>query len=449
MWTLDLLISLLVILSFLQIGLLIDYYLITRRLLSFNLAVYFGLGLGFVAILQMIFGILAIPTTRYLVILATIITLVPIFVDRRLKKQLGDLTAKSLKKIKPQHVLGILTLLIFFVTVGMITFSHPVWGYDATQHWLAKARAFWIDGGITRANLFIYPPPDNPNLWSLNAAWIFHLLGKSSDFWVQIIPFTVLVLLVGEFFRIVAVSKQLIWAWVLLLMFTPFLWQTVSSKAYSGNADLLVSFYLFLATGALVNRRLVWGAIFFGLSALVKNDALPALIGFCLLLPIFSLQKKEKFPKVALILAIGLLLFNLGWKFYFGLGNRYLQNDWSQVLRQRPILEYTWYSIQSFREQFRFLFHWGIGFWVIFFFLITRFRRILRNKWLTLSLILIAAQFVGYIWVYYVTGEDQASQIATSIYRLVLQVYPALLLLAFTVSKYESSREFPTQFGYG
>ena len=131
----------------------------------------------------------------------------------------------------------------------------------------------------------------------------------------------------------------------------------------------------------------------------------------------------------------------IAWKIYFSLNNRYLENNLLLVLQQRPIVEYTRYSLNAFREEFRFVARWGVGFLVIFFFLFTHFKAVFENKWFLFALILFGFQFAGYIAVFYVTHDDQATQIATSIFRLVLQVYPAMLLFAYELSVYKSRRE--------
>ncbi len=426
----DLLLSIFAILAFLQTGLICDYYMFAGRRLRFDLAIFLALGIGFVAVFQMALGFFEIPLNRFLVIVLTFGAFLPYVLDGQLRKQVFGVLFGLGKIINRNNFLVILIFSVFAIVVGFITFSHPVWGYDAIQRWLAKAYIFWVDGGINKTNILMASPADDPNLWPLTASWFYYFLGKADLFWIQVIPFSVLLCLVGKFWLMVKRGKLGL-LWLFILMFTPFLWQTVTLMAYSGNADLLVSFYLLLAFGALFSQEFVYAAIFLGLGALTKNDALPALVAFCILMPVFGRRSKQKFPIVAFAVGWGFLLFNLGFKYYFSLGSRYLENDWNLVLGKRPIFEYTKYSLQSFREEFRHVDHWGIGFLVIGYFILSRIGRVLKNRVLLFGLVLILAQIAGYIWTYYVTQEDQASQIATSIYRLVLQIYPALLLLAF------------------
>lgn len=426
----DLILSIIAIIAFLQTGLICDYYMIARRKLSFDLAIFLALGIGFVAVLQMVLGFLGIPINRLLVMILSLAAFLPYVFDRKLRRQVIEVILDYRNLSWGNHLLVILVFSVFAVIVGFLTFSHPVWGYDAIQRWLAKAYIFWVDGGINKTNIHIVLPSDDPNLWPLTVSWFYYFLGNASLFWVQVIPLTVFFCLAGKFWQIVK-GSSFSRLWLIIFMFTPFLWQTVTLKAYSGNADLLVSFYLLLTLGSLFYRKLVYAAVFLGLGALTKNDVLPALVTFCILMPVFSLKSKQKFPKAAFISGWGLLLFNLGFKYYFSLGSRYLETNWNLTLRQRPIFEYTKYSLQAFREEFRQVSHWGIGFLVIGYFIVSRIGRVLKDKIFLFGAVLLLVQIVGYIWVYYVTKEDQATQIATSIYRLVLQIYPALLLLAF------------------
>lgn len=434
MWAWDLLISLLAIVSFFQMGLLVDYYLLNHRRLHFNLAVFLGLGLGFCAILQMLLAVLAVPISDFAVRGFTAVLFLPYIFDSNFRRQAAGFLRSLGKSRKVGIIVPVLVLLAFISVILVITFSHPVWGYDGIQRWLLKARLFWADGIITKANLALVQPADDPNLWPLSGTWFYHLLGRSDDFWIQFIPVTVLVCLAADFWRIVKTSGKVSWLWTAILLFCPFLWQTASSEAYSGNADLLVSFYLFLAFSRLFNKQFVYAAIFLGLGALTKNDALPALAGFCVLLPIFYRGGKFNLSKLALAVAAAFLIFNVSWKLYFGMNSRYLQTDWSVIFRQRPIFGYTKYTLQGFREQFRQIDRWGVGFLVIGFFVLTRIRRIFNDRRLLFVGVLFGAQLLGYIWVYYVTSEDQATQIATSLFRLVSQIFPSLLIFAYTLS---------------
>ncbi|KKR51040.1 MAG: hypothetical protein UT84_C0003G0035 [Candidatus Curtissbacteria bacterium GW2011_GWA1_40_16] len=428
----DLLLSIFVLLTFLQTGLVCDYYLFSKKRFKFDLAIFLALGIGSIAIFQMALGFFEVPLNSFLVIMLAFFAFLPYVFDKHLRRQVLGVVLDYKSIFQSSNPLVILLFIVFAFVAGYFTFSHPVWGYDAVQRWLAKAYIFWVDGGINKANVHIVSPADDPNLWSVTASWFYFILGKADLFWVQTVPFAVFFCLTIKFWQIVK-REALGLFWLVIFMFTPFLWQTSTLKAYSGNADLLVGFYFLLAFSSLFYSKLSYTAIFLGLAALTKNDALPALLAFCALVPFFGLKSKQKFPVSALFVGWALVLFNLGFKYYFSLGSRYLDNDWSLVLKQKPIIEYTKYSLHGFREEFRQVNHWGAGFLVIGYFILSRGGKVFKDRTLLLGLVLILAQVVGYTWTYYVTREDQATQIATSIFRLVLQVYPPLLLLVFVI----------------
>ena len=438
----DLIFSGLAILSFFLMGLVFDYYFLSRRKLHFNLAIYFGLGLGIVTLFLMLLAIPGIGISRIFVLaVAAFVAAIPVL-DKQLGKALRLAVLAQKKKFNFKILLFLVPVILCLGLAAMVTFSHAIWGYDALERWMAKASAFWFEGKITWANLHGLYLADDPNLWPLTAAWFFHFLGKASDFWVQLIPSTAFVCLVGEFWRKVRGSGFLGFGWLVILLLSPYIWGTIASFSYSGNADLLVSFYFLLAFGTLFEKRFVYSAIFFGLAGLTKNDAVPALIGFCVLLPLFKFWTREKVPVLAFAAGFGMLAMNVGWKYYFDLNSRFLQQDLDVIWSQRPIVEYTRYSLNAFREEFRFVDRWGIGFLVIMFFLAAKIRTFFIERWLLMGLLIFGVLFSSYIYIYYVTVEDQASHITSSIFRLALQVYPALLLLAYELSvyKYKSTR---------
>lgn len=427
MWIFDLVLSILALLSFLAIGMVVDTYIFSKRIFTNKLPEYFGLGLGSVAIFGMAAAVFGIPITRVVVILFSLMSVAFLLFQRKFLRTFKKAIFRRI------DITLAVVLSVFFAEVAIITFSHPVWGYDALEHWLARAHAFWVDNGMVWGNLHSYYQAEDPNLWPLAAAWLFHFLGKSSDFWVQIIPFAVLIGMVMEFAKRVLAVGKFGYFWLAIMAFAPFLWFTVASESYSGNADLMVSFFLFLGFGALFDKRYLHSVFFLAFAALSKNDALPAFIGICLLLPILRYWGREKVSALVLAAAFGLLFFELFWKYYLDLPSRYLRGDLQTVFEARPFGEYIKYSLHAFREEFRYIGRWGIGFFVIFYFLAVNARMIWRNKVFLAVLALIVVQFAAYNWVYYVTKEDQAGQIATSIFRLVSQLYPSVLLFAYVL----------------
>ena len=167
-------------------------------------------------------------------------------------------------------------------------------------------------------------------------------------------------------------------------------------------------------------------------AAFTKNDALPALIAFIALLPIFTRNLIAKSDlKLAFTIALSFLFANLFLKYYYQLGSRYLNQDFSQIISQKPIFKYNLYTAHAFREQFRQIQIWGLGWWIIGLFYVIKIKSLIINRLLLFAIVLIVIQILGYFLVFYVSKEDQASQIATSISRILLQIYPSGLLIAY------------------
>ena len=215
-------------------------------------------------------------------------------------------------------------------------------------------------------------------------------------------------------------------------MFTPFLWQTVSQENYSGNADIFVSLFFLLSIGAIIRKEFLFSALFLGFAAFTKNDALPTLIVFIILLPIFTRNLIAKSDlKLAFTVALSFLFANLFLKYYYQLNSRYLNQDFSQIISQKPIFKYNLYTAHAFREQFRQIQIWGLGWWIVAFVYMTKMKALLTNRLLLFATIIMIIQILSYSIVFYISKEDQASQITTSISRVLLQVYPSSLLIAY------------------
>lgn len=424
------------LLSFFQTGLIIDFYFLNKRKLVFNLPKFFGLGIGFIGILQLTMGLLNFSINQNFVFIFFLIFFLPFIFDKNLTKKVKKQIIKN-HKLSVFQKLSFVLFILILTSLWIQTLSHTVWGSDAHTFWLAKASAFFVDGRITSKNLFLYWPYDHPLLWPLTAAWFYHFIGQANEYYFQIIPFTIFICLTMVFYK--NIDKSNLWIrlfWTTILFFTPFLWGNVALAEYVGNADLLVSFYLLLSIIYLVEKKFLYTALFLFFASLVKNDAVPAVLGFLTLFPIFTLKTKKKWKTFIWFWLCLLFLFGLHllWKRHFGLKSRYLGNLKSIDFTQRPFFEYMWYTTNAFREEFRQIYRWGLGWWLVILVFFTNLRNIFKNKILMLGLAILFIQFLSYFVIYYITPEDQASQIATSIFRLVLQIYPATLFLAYKIS---------------
>lgn len=423
----------LAIVSFVLAGLIVDFYLFQRgRKLTFNLPASLGLGIGIISLGQLLLSWFRLPLSQSVVLAIFLILGLPLVLDTRLVRLIKQETIGSLQKMNRITVaLGLGLGLILIVTAGL-TFSHTIWGSDAYVFWLAKASAFFQDGLISRENLFLYWPYDHPLLWPLTATWTYHFLGKVDEYYFQAIPFVLYGGLGVAFFQGISGGTGRRTLWTMLLILSPFVYHNVLAGEYAGNADLLVSFYLLLGVVFLVKREIWLGGLFLFFASFAKNDALPAVVGFLVLTPLVRRQFRKTWFRSWMGIA-GLLVGHWLWKVHFGLSSRYIAN-FSQFLGERSLLENLWYTANAFREELRQIPRWGLGWWLILFVFAARFKYFLKKPNLLLVLGVLLFQVAGYGAVYYLTPEDQASQIATSIHRLVLQLYPASLYLAAQLS---------------
>jgi len=436
--------SVFAVFSILELGILTQFYLGKVKNFNFSFPTLFALGLGTLCIVFYISSLLQIHLTRVLVMLVALTFSLPFFLDIRLKSQTLkniDLYIRALKQ-SPKIFLIIFTT--FLIILSMLTFSKAVWGYDAYERWLAKGRTFWVDGGITKENAKIYNPADDHNLWPFAVSWFYYINGNSNEIWVRIIPFVAFLSIIFEFKKHLNIANWDIkkYSWLLVLMFTPFLWQTVSQENYSGNADIFVSLFFLLSTGAIIRKNFLFSALFLGFAAFTKNDALPGLIAFILLLPIFTWKlTAESDLKLVFTFALSFLLANLFLKYYYQLDSRYLNQDFYKIISQKPFFKYNLYTAHAFREQFRQVQIWGLGWWITGLFYVTKIKALITNRLLLFATVIMVIQILSYSFVFYISKEDQASQIATSISRVLLQVYPSFLLIVYYLVNKENRQK--------
>jgi len=431
--------SLLAVFSFFQVGLLVDFYLLSKCRLSFRPAIFLGLGIGVIGLGQLLLSIFKIYLNQTLALASFLLFLLPLVLDARLVKQLRIEMGHWPVKIRRSkaNLFLIFALLLFLVFLIIPTFSHTVWGSDALTYWLFRARAYFSDGLVNRENLFPFWSHEQPILWPLTATWFYHFLGQSNEYWFQLVPLVILFNLIWFFYaNLPPIRSWQRFLFTQVLFLTPFLWQNVALGEYVGNADLLASFYLLLAIVLIIKKSFNLAALFLFFASITKFDVLPAVLGFLFLLPIFNffLHQPWQDTKKIWIATFGLLLLFWLWNQSITPGNQYFSSLQSLNFSQRPFLSYMWYTVNAFREEFRQVYRWGLGWWLIFFLGALNLPQVFPKANYLLAFSLIICQFMGYFVVYYISPENQASQIATSIFRLVLQVYPASLFLVSYLS---------------
>jgi hypothetical protein len=312
--------------------------------------------------------------------------------------------------------------LIFFASIAIKTFSCPVWGYDAYAIWLARAKAFFIDQGITVKNLKYFWPAEHPLMWSTTAYWLFVFLNKADFLIVRILPLFFYCLIIFSFWRQIRGNKLLKLVFALFLMTIPQLIDNVTNSLIAGNADLFTAFYIFLAILSLINSRYAKAGLFLALGSLIKSDATPMILLFVISY-LFLVNKKRIKPIVLAILPVVLLFVS---KKMLGIGSRYL--GFQSLNFTFP---YVFYDLMAFREEFRNIAYWNLLWWLYFFSLIACFKTIIKKKNYLFANLLVIFQLGVYFFIFLITPEDQAGHIASALFRLLLQLAPAVLFLTF------------------
>ena len=419
--------SLFAIFEFIWIGMVIEW--LVEKKISFYFAKHLGLGILLIGIIQTVLSFLGILLNETLLISLILASYLPLLLPS-FRNQLSKLIKKMTDAcVKPPRILWVVLFVILLV-LFIDTFDQVIWGSDAHAYWLSRGQAFYVDKTVNLKNLYLPFHTDHPILWPLTISWFYHLVGSANDYLLQLVPLSLFLAILLQFSQ--ELTSKWKWAWLGILGLTPFLYQQVTLAEYVGNADLMVAFYILLAIIFLNKKEYWYTSLFLFGASCTKNDALPGLICFMVIMLLLLVRKRfrDRGILISLITAIALFSGLLLWKLHFGLSSRYITQDFSLVFKARPFGAYNLYSLHAFREEFRQIYRWGIGWWVIAYFTIKNLKQLIKNQEWLITLAIILSQFAGDVIVYYVTPEDQASQIATSIFRLVLQLYPASLFLA-------------------
>ncbi|NMC36067.1 hypothetical protein GYA49_03395 [Candidatus Beckwithbacteria bacterium] len=421
----DFILTLLSIISFWEVGYLTNFYFLHKK--QINLSSFFGLGLGIVGLMQILLGLAQIKLQQSLVLTFFILTTLWVLLLYKKKQKKIKLTLKlDAKKLIP-----ILSLAVFILFISYLSLLSNVWGYDAYSIWLARARAFWLDGSVSRFNLYFFWPFDHPILWPLSISWIYFFLGKANEYYSQVLVLSIWIAIILIFLQQIKLKKIHSILWFSILLTTPFLYGNVIWNEYVGNADLLASFFLLLAISQIIKKNFLHSVLFLFFTTISKNDLLPASLLFLVLTP---LVYRKDFFQEKITAWLALLLFIIGnftWKAYYQFDNRYINNALHLELLNRDLKDSLIYSLHAFREEWRQLYRWGLGWWLILYGFIIGFKEILSSKEYRLCFLILLGQLISYLIVYYLTPEDQATNISTSIYRLSLQIYPSVLYLGY------------------
>ncbi len=350
-------------------------------------------------------------------------------------------------------------LLFEFIYLCRFSLFANVLAWDAQHIWFLKAKAFFVDGGITKEflldRIYFDSHADYPLMVPLSMAWLYTALGSVDDRIVKLIyPLQYMSLLVIFFYTVKSfISRHYALIFTVLLSLVPVL-QAHSGgfpgkvgHLYAGDfvgyADLTLSVYFLAASGCMYmymkrndNTFFFLSLIFFAMSGWIKNEGLVFMASGFLITCLYTyMYDRVRFKYFLMSLSFP-LVFILPWMIYRGV----IGVDDESVFKLRGF---------GFREMFfRFLtifYNFGKLFlnlnlfttvWYIFFvFLLLNLRDNLKKPLIFMNLLLFM-QLGAYVMAYFFTTKDLGLHVSTSLDRVLLHLTPLALLIT-AISSYE------------
>jgi len=410
----------LAIISFYFLGVSLEIILFSKKVDLLDLGNIFGLGFGGAFTLVVVFSSLGKKLGSFGALGCLGITLLMFFIALVFKRP----TFKKVDFKKPRRIDIILVflLLLFLGPIFFKTFSAPIWGYDAYAIWLARARAFFVDGGIDINNLKYFFPPEHPPMWSVICYWLFIFIGRIDFLAVRILPLLFYLLIIYSFYYKTKGKSMLKIIFFFFLLTIPQMIENVVNPLLAGNADLFAAFYVFLAVVNLLDKQWTKTGLFLGLASMVKSDVTPMLmlfvVGYWLLI-----SKKKIKPIVTALLPLILLFIA---KKALGISSRYLGFE-----NIKLGMDYIFYDLMAFREEVRNIGNWNLVWWMYILGLFCFAKEIFKDRKILFANLLIIGQFLSYFLIFLITPENQAGQIATALFRLFLHLAPASMLIVY------------------
>lgn len=329
----------------------------------------------------------------------------------------------------------------------------PLRGWDAWSIWFLKARAFYVNGGVTAAFLkdpsYAYSHPDYPLMVPLSAAWVYAAGGKVAETAAKVlypVQFACM-LAIFHYAASRASDKRLALVFTALLSLTPVV--VIHSAGlpvaigglylgdYVGYADLTLSI-CFLASGAFAYRymntdgveSLALAALFLAAGAWTKNEGLSfAAIGFIVLSAWTLYTRGANGVRRVITLAVILAVFILPWFIYKS--HLHLSSEFSgragtlfsSGAPERFIVIIKYFARYFFVKPSLYNF----TFYIYFITIPLAWRGFFPKRLFALNT-LVFGQFAVYILVYMITPAEINWHLSTSLDRLVLHLAPLAMM---------------------
>jgi hypothetical protein len=346
-------------------------------------------------------------------------------------------------------------VLLFAVAVGwvlaqlitMVT-RLPHGGTDGWAIWNSHARFIFRDGPRWAADIENSFHADYPLLVPLMSARIWRYAGDSTDLsglWAVLFALAGTVMLVATISQVRAVSTGVVMGFVLLG--TPIYLQSAGGQ----EADVPIAVF-YLATVSLLilaslhdpdrGRITALAGFTAGCAAWTKNEGILFLVAtsFIVLAPIVR-QRSETIRRLAwfssgLIVPLSILVFfkvtNVAPSDFFD--NRHSDELMAKIWSP----ERYWIILASAGQTIKTFGHWATSpFIPLLAFLILKGvdRQMLRTGGWISSVAILVIVSCGYFAVYVITPMDLQWHVGSSLERLMLQLWPSVLLLAALATK--------------
>lgn len=329
--------------------------------------------------------------------------------------------------------------------------SRPHGTWDSWAIWTLRAR-FLFRSGVQWRDAFspviAYSHPDYPILLPATIDRLWTYLQHEALFVPTTLGFFFMLCTVGLAMSAIAVLRSKSQALLAgtVLVTTPFF----VKHAVSGDAESPFIFFLLATTVLLIMsdsapRMLILAGLTAGLAAWTKNEGLLLLVsavtslavllfashGWNVCIRAVSRFLAGAFPVLAVIILFKSQVRAGNWLFEASPGGESILERLTALGRYASISKYYVREIQRFGE-------WEISMifvLVAYFLLMGRIRRMWRKPGLLAAMGTLAIVFIGYFFVYVITPTELAWQLDNSLNRILLQLWPAAVVLFFCVTR--------------
>ncbi len=424
-----------------------------------RLFVSFGIGAG-LSSFTFFFGLLAGNRSRTsLLLFDSLILAVAVAVSLAVRPFRAVDKTRELQTVLPSGSLITYPLAIFLVTATCIAFlysiryatAHPHGGWDSWAIWTLRARFLFRSGAQWKdafSSVIGYSHPDYPillpatidRLWTYlqrEALWVPTMLGLFFMSCTVCLAISSVALLRNKSQALLAGA---------VLVSTPFL----VKHAVSGYAEPPLMFFI-LATCVLLimsdsaPRMLVLAGLSAGLAAWTKNEGLLFLVsvGTSLAVLLFVTHGWNSCIRALSFFLAGvlpILAIIILFKSQVHAGSWLLApspGGGSILARLTALGRYSTISKYYFREILRFG-EWKVSMVLVlvaYFLLVGRLRGPKQKLGLLTVTGALAIAFIGYFFVYVITPTELTWQLENSLNRILLQLWPAVVVVFFCVSR--------------